>query len=110
MPWDGATWVPHEIIRGNATTYTELLQYANEISGDAFGLAMLSAIFLIIFIAGQHRSDNSGASLSAGILITTILSYIMASMDVVGNWVAWTFTFILVGSVVLLYKGGSNNV
>ena len=108
MPWDGATWVPHEVVGGNATSFIDLMQYANDVSGDMFGIIMLAAVFFIIFIASGRRESENG--LAASLFITTILSYIMAAMDVVGDWVAWVMTFALMGAVILLYKGGSSNV
>ena len=106
MPWDGATWVPHEVVGGNATTFTELMQYANTVSGDVFGIMVLVSVFLVIFVASGRQ--DQGAGLAASLFITTILSYIMAAMDVVGDYVAWVMTFALMGAVILLYKGGSN--
>lgn len=108
MPWDGSTWVPHEVVGGNATTFTDLMQYANEVSGDVFGVMLLLSVFFVIFIASSRK--DSGNGLAASLFITTLLSYIMAAMDVIGDWVAWVMTFALMGSVILLYKGGSGNV
>jgi len=108
MPWNGSTWVPHEVAGGNASTFTDLIQYANDVSGNVFGVMLLVSVFLVIFIASS--SKNQEAALPASLFITTILSYIMAAMDAVGDWVAWVMTFVLMGSVILLYKGGSSNV
>ena len=108
MPWINGTWVAHEVLAGNASTFTEMIQYANTVSDDIFGIMLLTSIFFVIFIASSKR--DSGGGLAASLFITAILSYILAAMDVVGDWVAWVMTFALVGAIVLLYKGGSSDV
>jgi len=110
MPWEnGTVWVPYDTsAAGNATGFIDLIQYNNSITGDATGLSILVAICLIIFIAGGRRDPE--VSLAAGLFTTTILSYLAASMDIIGDWVAWAFTFALVISVIVLYMGGKSNV
>ena len=106
MPWDGVTWIPHETVGGNATSFTDLMQYANTVTGDAFGLLLLGGIFMIIFIVGGRQ--DAGTGLASALFITTLLSFLLAAMDVVGDWVSWVLIFALMGSIVLLYKGGKN--
>ena len=106
MPWEGATWVPHEVVGGNASTFTDLMQYSNDVSGDLFGVMLLVAVFIVILVAGSRKDEGTG--LAASLFITTILSSLLAAMDVVADWMAWVMTFVLVGAMLLLYKGGSN--
>lgn len=108
MPWNGSTWIPYEVVGGNASSFVDLIQYANDISGDLFGIFLLMAIFMAIFIASSRKGME--VSLSSSLFITAILSFIMAAMDVIGNWVAWAMAFALMGSVMLLFIGGSKNV
>lgn len=104
MPWSGSTWVDHEVAGGN-TDFTGILQYSNAVTGDAFGLMLLVSVFIVIFIGSSARGQGE-SGLASSLFITTLLSYMLAAMDVVGDWVAVAFTVGLVASMVILYRGG----
>ena len=109
MPWNGSTWVPYDVVGGNYTDFTGLIQYSNSISGDIFGIMLLVSAFIVIFMAGSTKGKID-VGLSSAMFVTTILSYLLVAMGGVGDWVAWTMTILLVASVVVLYRGGESDV
>jgi len=109
MPWNGSTWVDFDVVGGNYTDFTGLIQYTNSISGDMFGIMLLVSMFMVIFVAGSAKGKMD-VGLSSALFVTTVMSYLLAAMDGVGDWVAWAMTIILVASVVVLYRGGENDV
>jgi len=108
MPWNGSTWVPYDVANGSYTDFTGLMEYANSITGDLFGIMLLGSIFFVLFIGLSTRDDST--ALAASMFITTIASYIMAAANIVGDFVAYAMTMLLVGAVILQGKKGGSNV
>lgn len=108
MAWADGVWTDYPNPAGNGT-FTDIMAYNNQITGDVFGIMLLAGIFMLIFIVGSSRDPDSALASSA--FVCTILSYILVAMGILANWVSISMTFILVVSVILLYnKGGNSNV
>ena len=114
MPWNGDTWVPYDTMgNGTVTTILDIAQYNNTVTGDVFGLFMLIAFFMIALTGLTYygRTQSTETNIATAVLLSTILSYMMAAIDMLADEIAWAMTFILVGSVILLYaKGGGSSV
>lgn len=108
MPWDGATWVAYETLRGNTTDIVSVFQYNDDITGGIFGVGILVMIFLIMLV-GTSRTAG-GSSLALSLFVTAILSYLLAAVDIVMDEIAMAMTIVLMVAVALMYKGGSRNV
>lgn len=108
MPFENGTWIPHDTIGGNATNFIELMQHAEAISGNLFGILTLAAVFMIFFAATSYR--DSDTALATAAFITTVFSILLAAVDLVADFIPIAMIFITMGSVILLYRGGKNNV
>ena len=110
MPFNGTgidTWTDYPVAAGN-NTFQDIMIYANTTTDGVFGIMLLISIFIIIFVVGSKKDEDT--ALANSIFITTIMSYLLVAMTVVANWVAILMTFLLMAAVILIYRGGSKNV
>ena len=110
MPFEGTginTWTDYPVAAGN-NTFQDLMVYANTTTDGVFGIMLLVSIFIIIFVVGSKKDEDT--ALANSIFVTAILSYILVAMTVVANWVAILMTFLLMAAVIMIYKGGSKDV
>lgn len=104
MPFNGSIWYPYEVL-GNQTNITSIGaigQYDNQITGGVFGLVLLVSFFVVCFMALSYREEYS--ALPVSLFLTTILSYLMAAIDMLADEVAWAATVLLaIGAVIYMY-------
>jgi len=109
MPFfENGTWYPYETISGNATTFIDIMNHANTLTNDLFGIMMLGAIFLILFVAMSSR--DSDTALASASFVTAILSILLAAADVIADFISIGMIFVTIGAIIMLYRGGNKNV
>lgn len=105
MPFVDGTWQDNPL--PNATDLMELAQYNNTITSDMFGLTLVLVSFLILYIGMSYT--RSPVSLQASLFISTILSFLLMAVTLVGMWVPIVFLVAFIASIMLLYKGGDQS-
>lgn len=87
----------------NYTSSTTCLDVANPESCGAFGLFLLFAIFMIIFISTKSRA-SFGTSLTLGTSVSLVASLFMAfAWNMIPDWMFSLFLILFIGSAMLLF-------
>lgn len=104
MPFVNGSWVPYTMFNG--TTLLDMGQYINATLGGFFGFGILIVVFFVTFVIGSRYSPTT--ALSSSMFITTILAFLLASVDLFPDQFVIIFVLGLVASIILLFKGGGS--
>ena len=84
----------------NVTNVTAMLAYANDVTGDKFGVLIPFMIFIVSYVAMSHHPPSKSI-LSAG-FITLVLSVLLRMLGIVPDWIVIVL-IILTGAGVVFF-------
>ncbi len=79
-----------------------LMTYNNTVTNDAFGLALVIIIFMVMFLA--FKGFRTEQALTSASFITAISTYLLSVLGLVSTWVILIPTVMVVGSLFLLMR------
>ena len=69
-------------VKPNVTTYIDIMEYANEVTGGFFGVGSIFTMCVITFIATSHYPPQKSLMFAGWVgFIMSIMYYIMGLMD-----------------------------
>lgn len=68
----------------SATDFVGIIRFANEVTGDLFGLILLFIIFIVFFGNSIARGGDTLKGFTVSSFITMISSWLMYAMGIVG--------------------------
>ena len=89
----------------NGTTPVDMIAYGNTITNNLFGLILLMSLWVVLMYAIYGAGSKTEDSITISTFITTIVSWLFASLNLIGSNIAIGFTVALAGSVILLWRG-----
>lgn len=84
-------------------SWSDSLTYANTVTGNLFGISTLIMVFLITYIPLNRKYDFT-VCLTTASFITTIVSYFILILGLIGSHIILFPTFLFLLSLFLLYK------
>lgn len=106
MAFTGGVWVDNAL-PDNVTDIVDIVQYNNTITNNAFGISILFAFFVVMFIATGREPKTS---LPTSLFTTTLVSIFMAvpSPPMVGVEIVASLVIATVISTIIMYSGGES--
>ena len=109
MPWNGTVWTDYAILGDrNVTTFVDIMQYNNDITGGLMGILMLVTIFTISYMSASYKRSGN-MSLAFASMLTMVSAVLLDAVDVIGTEVMWISVMVLMGAIALVYVRGGDN-
>ena len=84
----------------NITRPYQLIEVANNVTGDLFGLVMIICIFVIAFIS--LKDWKPAPAFAASSFITTIIAIMLRTLNALADWALFICIFLVVISMAFL--------